>query len=215
MSQAQVRSTDALYEFRAALIEFASVAHQSLDMLGVEARRGAEYITIDRVKYWRNENRKAWDAVARAKDAFHQARIQRTIADHTSDCIDERKALQRAQDYLKLTEQKLEALKHWCREITHTFNEFEGRYSLATSAADGDVPNAMVVLERIIRQLEEYYRLTAPVNERLVRDESNASNVEPSAVVITNPPATTPALEYETTTEIMPAATTEEHDGGR
>jgi hypothetical protein len=151
---ASVQSIDALWEFRGHLIEFAHVAHQALDMLQVEARRGVDWLTVDRVRYWKNENRKAWDNVSRCKDAVHQARIQRQIADHIPDCIDEKKALAKAQEYLKLTERKLA-------------NEFEGRYSATTGVLDGDIPRAIAVLERLAEHLHEYTKLTAAPVERL------------------------------------------------
>lgn len=164
---ASVQSIDALWEFRGHLIEFAHVAHQALDMLQLEARRGVDWLTVDRVRYWKNENRKAWDNVSRCKDAVHQAQIQRQIADRIPDCIDEKKALAKAQEYLKLTERKLAALQHWCREVTHVLNEFEGRYSATTSVLDGDIPRAIAVLERLAEHLHEYTKLTAAPVDRL------------------------------------------------
>ncbi|MGC4006621.1 MAG: hypothetical protein QM811_27265 [Pirellulales bacterium] len=166
MSSAHVKSVDAIYEFRAALLEFASDANQALDMLDVEARRGVEWLTVEQVRYWKAENRKSWDRVSECKDALHQAVTQRTIGDHIPDCIDEKKALQKAQNRLKLTERKLEAVQHWCREASHVYNEFEARFSQGKGALDGEIPSAVAAIERIARRLEEYLRTLAPAVER-------------------------------------------------
>lgn len=190
---ASVQSIAALWEFRGHLLEFAHIAHQALDMLQVEAKRGVDWLTVDRVRYWKNENRKAWDNVSRCKDAVHQARIQRQIADHIPDCIDEKKALAKAQEYLKLTERKLAALQHWCREVTHVMNEFEGRYSATTSILDGDIPKAVAVLERLAEHLAEYTKLTAAPVERLAPggEPSDALELGPTQIVSMTQPLET------------------------
>lgn len=191
---ASVQSVDALWEFRGHLLEFAHVAHQALDMLQVEARRGVDWLTVDRVRYWKNENRKAWDNVSRCKDAVHQARIQRQIADHIPDCIDEKKALAKAQEYLKLTERKLAALQHWCREVTHAMNEFEGRFSATSSVLDGDIPRAVAVLERLAEHLHEYIKLTAAPVDRLAPpgEQGDALDLGATQVVSMAQPLETP-----------------------
>jgi len=179
MSTAQVRSLESLPDFRAALWEFQAAARQALDMVEVEARHGVEWVTIDRARFWKHENRKAWDNVSQAKDNLRQARIQRQVAGYTPDCIDEKKALARAEKYLKLTEQKLHSVQTWAREAQHAWNEFQARFSQTLGALDGDLPRAIAVLERIIRQLEEYLTTRAPDLE-LSQSENTASNASVS-----------------------------------
>jgi hypothetical protein len=220
---ASVQSIDALWEFRGHLLEFAHVAHQALDILQVEARRGVDWLTVDRVKYWKNENRKAWDNVSRCKDAVHQARIQRQIADHIPDCIDEKKALAKAQEYLKLTERKLAALQHWCREVSHAMNEFEGRYSATASVLDGDIPRAVAVLERLAQHLEEYTKLAAAPVERLAPagEQGDALDLGGTSVVSMAQPLETNFLATQLPPEQVPAdeathnAETERSPAGR
>ena len=209
---ASVQNIDALWEFRGHLLEFAHIAHQALDILQVEARRGVDWLTVDRVRYWKNENRKAWDNVSRCKDTVHQARIQRQIADHIPDCIDEKKALAKAQEYLKLTERKLAALQHWCREVTHAMNEFEGRYSATTSVLDGDIPRAVAVLERLAQHLEEYTKLTAAPVEKLapLGEQGDALDLGGTNVVSMTQPLETMSFEQATPAEDVAAQAAEE-----
>jgi hypothetical protein len=205
---ASVQSVDVLWEFRGHLLEFAHIAHQALDMLQVEARRGVDWLTVDRVRYWKNENRKAWDNVSRCKDAIHQAQIQRQIADRIPDCIDEKKALAKAQEYLKLTERKLAALQHWSREVSHAMNEFEGRYSATTSVLDGDIPRAVAVLERLAEHLHEYIKLTAAPVDRLAPggEQDDALDLGGTQVVSMTQPLETqvPLLEVQEETAELP-----------
>jgi DNA polymerase III alpha subunit len=163
---AKVHATDALVDFRAALLEFQSAARQALDMLEVEARQGVEWITVDRVRYWKRENRLAWDALSQAKDNYRQARIQRQVAEHTPECIEEKKAIARAETRLKTSERKIAATQHWAREAHHTWNEFQVRFAQTLSVLEGDLPRGVAVLEKLLRQLEEYLQATAPSLDR-------------------------------------------------
>jgi len=163
---ADVRSIDALVQFRGELLNFIAVARQALEMLEVQARQGVDYITKDRAHFWKHENRRSWDGLHQAKDAYHQARIQRTVADHTPDCADEKKAIRRAELRLQTSEKKLVAVKHWSHEAEHGWNEFQGRYSQTLGVLDGDLPRTVATLEKIITQIEKYMQTSIPVTEQ-------------------------------------------------
>jgi hypothetical protein len=166
MSTANLRSIDALVQFRGELLNFIAVARQSLEMLEVQARQGVEYITKDRAHFWKYENRRSWDGLTQAKDAYRQARIQRMVADRVPDCVDEKKAIQRAELRLKTSEQKLQAVKRWSQEADHAWNEFQGRYSQTLGVLDGDLPHTVAVLEKIITQIEKYMQTSIPTTEQ-------------------------------------------------
>jgi hypothetical protein len=163
---ANLRSIDALIQFRGELLNFIAVARQALEMLEAQARQGVEYITKDRPHYWKNENRRSWDGLHQAKDAYHQARIQRTVADHTPDCADEKKAITRAETRLRTSEKKIAAVKHWSQEAQHAWNEFQGRYSQTIGVLDGDLPRTVAILEKIITQIESYMQTSVPLTDQ-------------------------------------------------
>ncbi|MDX1963777.1 MAG: hypothetical protein SFX18_11525 [Pirellulales bacterium] len=188
MSTAQVQSLDALHEFRAALIIFQSTARQALEMLETEARQGVDWICKEQPRRWKSENRKAWDGLGVAKDNLRQARIQRQLSDHIPDCTDEKKALARAEQRLKTTEQKLAAVQHWGREAQHAWNEFQARFAQTISLLDGDLPRAIAQLQKIIAQVEDYLAVRAPdIPPVAAVDASQDAQIPP-------PPATSSAI---------------------
>jgi hypothetical protein len=164
MSQgAQVGSIAAIADFQAALANYVAESKQALTMLDLEIRRAADYVKIDRAKYWQQEIRKAGEAVARAKDELHRCLTFKSSDNFTPSCIDEKKALQKAQERVRLAEQKAEAVRHWSRAMQHELNEFAGRMVQFNAVLEGDIPRAMAVLHTILDTLDRYVSTTAPL----------------------------------------------------
>ena len=164
MSQgAQVGSIAAIADFQAALANYAAESKQALTMLDLEIRRAVDYVKVDRAKYWQFEIRKAGEAVMRAKDELHRCLTFKSSDNFTPSCVDERKALQKAQERVRIAEQKAEAVRHWSRAMQHELNEFAGRMVQFNAVLEGDVPRAMAVLHKILDTLDRYVSTTAPL----------------------------------------------------
>src|SRR6059058_2317002 len=114
---AYVNSISAVQEFRNALVMYVAESKQGTGTLETEIRRAFDWIAVDQAQFWRNEIRRATEAVARAKDDLHNARTFKSIGDYTPSCVDERKNLQRAEERLKLAESKAEAVRKWSRSL--------------------------------------------------------------------------------------------------
>ena len=160
--KAHVGSITVLDEFHAALAKFAHDAKQALITLDLEIRRAVDWIRIDRAQHWANEVRRSYEAVARAKDDLHRCITFKSTEHFTPSCIDEKKALQRAQERLRTAEEKVEAVKRWSRQLQHELNEYIGRLTQFHAVLDGDVPDAMALLGRMQQSLERYVTTTAP-----------------------------------------------------
>ena len=164
MSQgAQVGSIAAIAEFHSALANYAAESKQALTMLDLEIRRAVDFVKVDRAKYWQFEIRKAGEAVNRAKDELHRCLTFKGSDNFTPSCIDEKKVLQKAQERVRLAEQKAEAVRHWSRAMQHELNEFAGRMVQFNAVLEGDIPRAMAVLHRILDTLDRYVSTTAPL----------------------------------------------------
>ncbi len=159
---AYVSSISAIQEFRNALVMYVADSRQGVGTLEAEIRRAFDWIAIDRAQHWRHEIRRAMDAVARAKDDLHNARTFKSIGDYTPSCVDERKALQRAEERLKIAEGKAEAVRKWTRSLQHELNEFAGRMSQFAAVLEIDLPKAMATLDRVLSSLDRYVSTTAP-----------------------------------------------------
>jgi hypothetical protein len=159
---AYVNSIAAIQDFKNALVMYVAESNQGTSNLDTEIRRAYDWIAVDRAQFWRNEIRRANDAVVRAKDELHHARTFKRIDDYVPSCIDERKALERAQQRLKLAEEKAEAVKKWTRALQHELNEYAGRRAQFTAVLEVDLPKAMAGLERIMAALDDYISTSAP-----------------------------------------------------
>ncbi len=159
---AQVGSIAAIEAFHAALANYIDASKQALTMLDLETRRAVDWIRLDRAAFWKNEIRRAGDAVNRAKDELHKCLSFKSMEDYRPSCIDERKALQRAEQRLSLAETKAEAVRHWSRALQHELNEYAGRIVQFNSTLDGDIPKALATLSRIVEILNRYIQTTAP-----------------------------------------------------
>jgi hypothetical protein len=159
---AYVNSISAIQEFRNALVIYVAESKQGTGALDLEIRRAFDWIAVDRAQFWRNEIRRAMDAVARAKDDLHNARTFKSIGDYTPSCVEERKALKRAEERLKLAEAKAEAVKKWTRSLQHELNEYAGRIAQFNAILEIDVPKALATLDRVLSALDRYVSTTAP-----------------------------------------------------
>ncbi|MDZ4817657.1 MAG: hypothetical protein SGJ20_01650 [Planctomycetota bacterium] len=159
---ANVRSTDAIVEFRSALCTFIHEARQAIASMDMEARRAVEYITHDQANYWTTEARRGGEAVAERKQELSNSQTFKTIDRYTPSCIEEKKQLEKAQRRLMHAQQKIDAVKHWGRLSEQQYREFLTRLSQFTSVLDGDLPRAVSVLDRILKSLDQYLSTQTP-----------------------------------------------------
>jgi hypothetical protein len=159
---AYVNSIAAIQDFRNALAQYAHESRQGITAMEIEIRRAFDWIAVDRAEFWRTEIRRSMEAVARAKNELHNARTFKSMNDHVPSCIDERKAVERAEQRLKRAEQKAEAVRKWTRSLQHELNEYVGRIAQFTAVLEIDVPQAMAVLDRVLTALADYVSSKAP-----------------------------------------------------
>jgi hypothetical protein len=159
---AYVNSVAAIQDFRNALAQYAHESRQGITAMEIEVRRAFDWIAVDRAGFWQAEIRRSMEAVARAKDDLHNARTFKSIGDYTPSCIDERKAVERAQQRLKRAELKAEAVRKWTRSLQHELNEYVGRIAQFTAVLEIDVPQAMAMLDRVLTALNDYIAAKTP-----------------------------------------------------
>src|SRR5205814_3593603 len=76
-------------------------------------------------------------------------------------CTEERTALKKAQARLVYCEQKADRVRHWQKTFRHELFEYEGRMSQLLRLVEVEVPQAIGVLNKILRNLEEYHAIRA------------------------------------------------------
>lgn len=154
--QAEVRSIQALREFRAALIQYQNALRDSAESLLMEGRRGIEWVQSDRPSYWPGRVRRLDDALLEAKQALEQCEARGFGENRSSSCIDEKKAVARLKSNLDTARQKVQVSRSWRGKVQKDSDEFETRIVQLNDYADLELPKAIAALERIIEALEQY-----------------------------------------------------------
>lgn len=207
-ASANVTSIAAIRGFCAALRRFAEDAAEALVALDLEVTRGTDYIQQDRMNFWPAQVRRAWDEIAEARIALQRRRAI-SVADHRSACDEEKKALDQAQQRLRVAQEKVDVVRSWCRTLNREVEEYEGRIGHLRQLLETDLPRAVAVLDRVLQALDAYTAIATPGNQ----PEQAASMARPTDKA---EPAAMPALDRRPTGDIKPVgAATEMDDTGR
>ena len=122
----------------------------------MEIRRALEWIHHDRHDYWDHEVRRSWDRITEARVQLQQARTTRRIGDHDPACVDEKKALARAQQRLEIAQKKVVAVRHCTQAIDHAVDEYRGARTPLASWLDSEALKAVASLRRMMDSLDAY-----------------------------------------------------------
>jgi len=179
---AKVKSLDVVRYFTGAMRCFQEDGMASADELKLEVRRAVDWIQHDRREYWDEEVRKGWDRVGAARADLERCRTFRRIANHQPTCLDEKKALVRAKERLRIAYEKVEKVRHWARVVDRAVNEFEGAINQLVGWLEADLPRSMAALHRMSASLESYVTLQAS-GERLETPKETSSVLEYSKEV--------------------------------
>jgi hypothetical protein len=152
---ANLTSLDALRNFRAALVKFASDVEAALVTLELEARRPVEWIEDDRSRYWPQQARKASDLVSEARLALERREV-RISGEDARYCYDERKALEKAKRRLQFAEEKTQATRRWRAQMHKETEEFDVQIAKLKRYLESDLVRAIATLDRMSAALDRY-----------------------------------------------------------
>lgn len=158
---ANVRSLDAIRDLRVALIGFSERVELALGDLRSRIDRTLAWLEQDCPLYWRDQERRAYDAVASARVAFETCRM-RTVGGRHSECIEERQALQRARSRLEFCQNQCERVRRWNVEARRQVDDYRGRSGPLQRRVEDDLPLLVALLSRMIHSLEAYSETSPP-----------------------------------------------------
>ncbi len=175
-NQADVRSIDALKEFRVALALYSEDTLSALGAVEAEAKRTIQWLQHDRRMYWHEQIKRRRDQVAMAKAEVFRRKLAKT-PDHTPAFSEQKEILRQAEASLQDAEMRAAMVKKWEPMLQHAILEYHGSIRRIKDLASGDVPRAMIVLEKIIDALESYLRVAPPSGTGTVPLASIATTV--------------------------------------
>ena len=192
-TQADVKSLDTLAFLKAALGQFAHEAGQALSEVEIQGQRAVDWITVDMAAYWKAEIRRRTDAVNQAKKDLEHCRTFKKVGDNTPSCVEEKKALTKAQQALEHAERKAEAVRRWTPVVQQQFRETCVRLVRFREVIDVDCPKAMAALERMLKALDAYRTAQSPAGRAAAASTGSAAVTRQDADAPPGPPSAEPA----------------------
>ena len=160
---ARVSSIDALKQFKQALAEFRTIATTALDEAQADVQRTAWWIEHDQLSHWQIQLRKRATKLAQAKSELFRAQV--ASPDQRVSATLERKAVEKAEALVEEAESKIAAVKRWGRVLEREILLYRGQCQQLARAIEGDLPQALLRLDRMVEALEKYVQLTAPTSD--------------------------------------------------
>src|SRR4051794_13017742 len=157
---AKVHSSEAIEAVQRAMMLFVEQVSDAITELSTEMRRMQEWLEHDRPRYWKGQIRRAVDMAHEAQQALHRC-LMFPIANERPSCTEERTELKQAKARLEYCQEKEDRVRRWQQTIRHELFEYEGRMSQLVRLVEVEVPQAIGVLNRILRNLEEYHAVRA------------------------------------------------------
>lgn len=185
---ANVHSLDALKDVRAALIRFQERAETAMSELRQKVDRTVDWLELDRPAYWKDQERRAYDEVATARVAYETCRLRTTGGRH-SDCIEEKKAFERAEARMEYVRQKQEVVRKWMVQAGREANEYRAKTSTFQRAIENDVPLMIAQVGRMIDAIEAYAEIGSVPPQNTTPPSASSSSASSRVIDQTNAPS--------------------------
>ena len=157
---ANVRSLDAIRNFRVSLARFRQRVDDSLTLLAGEMRRTLDWLEHDCPREWQRAAHRASDDVVAAKLDLERC-LMFPVADERPACREQRAALQKAQQRLAQCREKIEIVRQAAQEVRHEMIQYQGRVAQLSQLVETDVPQAGAMLDRIVDDILRYQSVRA------------------------------------------------------
>ena len=160
-SQADVRSIEALKEFRATLALYAEEAQGALGAVKMEARRTVQWLQHDRKTYWHEQIKRRREQVASARSEVARRKLAKT-PEHTPAFSEQKELLRVAEAALREAETKVALIKKWEPALQQAVLELHASIRRIGDLSGTDIPRASHLLGRLVDALEAYVREPTP-----------------------------------------------------
>ncbi|GAC1467130.1 MAG: hypothetical protein NVSMB9_08400 [Isosphaeraceae bacterium] len=184
MSQtANVRSIEAIHDFKVALTNFAEEARNALGATEMEIRRAHDWLLRDQLVYWQAQIKRCNEQLSTARAELHRRKLSQQGSGAISD-TEQKEAVKLAQRRLEEAEHKVAKIKRWAPILEHAIAEYHSTSQPLGDSLTGSVVNSLALLERMVVTLESY---VAMVPSSTGQDTTRSLS-----------PATSPLLASET-----------------
>ena len=158
---AKIDSPETLRSVRTAWVKFDDDIRQALSGIKSDVQRTHQWLLQDMASYWKQEYRKAEEAVRQAKSDYNAARFG-SDAFRKNSYVDEMKALRRAEARKENAEKKLAVLKKWTNALPVQAEKLMGPINTLGITLENATPRALSKLEQLAEKIEDYLRQAPP-----------------------------------------------------
>ena len=160
-NQADVRSIDALKDFRAVLALYAEEAQGALGSAKMAAKRSLYWLRHDRKMFWAEQIRRRRLMVAEARAELNRRSISAS-KEHSMAITEARELVRKAESALREAESKAALVKKWEPMLQIAVGELYASLRRITDLTSTDVARASMLLGKLIDSLEAYAREAPP-----------------------------------------------------
>ena len=165
---ANVSSIDALKDFKRALSGFATVITTALGEAQSDLQRTTWWVQQNQATHWKAQKRKRTTKLEQAKSELFRAQV--ASADQRASTVLERRAVDKAQRNLDEADTKIANISRRSRLLDREVILYKGQTQQLARVVEGDVPRALLRLDKMVDALEKYVRLHAPVEANEVEE---------------------------------------------
>lgn len=179
-ASANVRSIEALSEFRGALAHFTSEVQNSLNATQLEIRRTQQWLA-ERERYWQRQVSRCEEALQRAESALARCENSgyydhQTGRSYVPDCRQYQQAVQQAQRYLRQAQSELRTVQQAIKAVERAAADYQRQAQRMATMLSGDLPKAAALLGRSIAILQSYLSMSAPSDSGASLGASSSSS---------------------------------------
>jgi hypothetical protein len=156
--RAKISDVAILKDLKVALLKFSENVRTTMSGVDSEVQRVGQWLTQERPAHWKHELRRREDKVQHAKAAIATKQLAR--APDPVSVAQERKDLQKAQRILEEGQHRAAAVKRWAPVWDREAQLYKSSCSGLGETLERDIPQGVARLERMLKALEDYLRLT-------------------------------------------------------
>lgn len=150
-------------------------------MLDEQAMGALQWIEHDAPAYWRDQVRRCFNEVARARASLDTAKMK-GVAGSRPACIEEQNNLRKAQERLRHAHEMLDVVRKWAQRVSRAIDDYRGRIMAFRYTVDADLPRTIAMLGRSADALSQY------AERQKEPEEENSSPTEESTTTTSASP---------------------------
>lgn len=156
--RAQVKSVDAIEEFRSALVLYISKGRPVLEEVGGDVLRVKVWLESNQRTYWEGQHKRRLRELEQAQQTLFSARISNLRDESAAEVM----AVHRAKRQVEEAEAKLRTVKLWNRDFENRVQPLLKQIEKLHTLYSNELPKAIAHLGELVKALENYSAVPAP-----------------------------------------------------